>query len=48
MTFGLFEMLLESLGKFRRVGGLGHFWQGLDQLRFRAVEVFELFDVNVM
>jgi hypothetical protein len=48
MDFGLFEVFLETLLEGRVVGSLGHLGEGFDELRFGAVEVFQLIDVNVV
>src|SRR5215467_7002837 len=48
MSFGLVQMVLESLPERWRLGGLGHLRQGLYELVFCAVEISKLLDIELL
>jgi predicted ferric reductase len=45
---GLLEVVFEALLQRRIVRGFRHFWQRLDQLRFRAEQIAQLFEKEFM
>ena len=47
MALSLFEMTRKGFLQLRGIGRLRHFWQGLEQLRFRAVEIAKFVQVKV-
>ena len=44
VSFGLHEVLFESLLELRVIGGLGHFRQGAGELAFSVKKILQLFD----
>jgi len=47
MFLRLFQVFLEAVAQILRSGSLGHFGEGLHELIFSAVEVFQFLDVKM-